>query len=199
MGRVATKQWRRLTWVLVTGWLLLLPAGVFAQQSVRMSSSLVPELVTVRVTLPEGETIEATAWEGDAVTIRSERLDANLALVPTVQDRITGDVTIDLYPLEGQGRVSRIAGQVERIDARLGLRSLATSLLDIEVTEIRRATPQEMAGYMDRKAERVDLEDGLVFREAGCCVSCGGDTFCGCRVAAGCGSCCEGCCGALAK
>jgi len=188
-----------LTWIFAAGCLLVLPAGLLAQQPGGMSTSLVPELVTVRVTLPSGKTFQATAWEGDALTFRSDRLDTKLALVPRVQDRITGDVTISLYPLVDEGTVARITGEPEEIDARLGIRSIATSLLDVEVVKIRQATPQELAGYMTRKAARVDLDNGFIVGEAGCCVGCGGDVYCGCEVIASCGDCCGGCCGGFAK
>lgn len=199
MGRQQGRWRHGLTWILAAGCLLVLPAGLHAKQPAGMSANLAPELVTVRVTLPSGKTFQATAWEGDALTFQSERLDVHLALVPTVQDRVTGDVTISLYPLMDDGSVMRITGGAERIDTRLGIRSIATSLLDVEVVKIRQATPQELAGYMTRKAARVDLENGFVVGEAGCCVGCGGSVYCGCEVIATCGSCCNGCCGGFAK
>jgi|GEM_PF-2081530 len=188
-----------LTWALAAGCLLLLPTGLLAQQPVGMSASLVPDLVTVRVTLPSGKTFQATAWEGDALTFRSETLGLNLALVSRVEDGVLGDVTIDLYRLQDDGPVTRIIGKAERIDARRGLRSVATSQLDVEVVEIRQATVQELKGYLDRNTTRIDPAEGLVFRESGCCVSCDGDQACGCRVLSVCGGCCGGCCGPLAK
>lgn len=199
MGRQRSRWGKRLTWVLVASWLLVLPTGLLAQQPVGMSASLVPDLVTLRVTLPSGKTFQATVWEGDALTFTSETLGINLALVPTVQDEVLGDATVDLYRLQDDGPVTRIVGKAERIDARLGLRSVATSQLDVEIVEIRRATQLELPGYLDRAATRVDVAKGLVFREAGCCVACDGDTACGCRVIASCGTCCGSTCCSFAK
>ena len=146
---VESRQRTGRTWILALGWLLLAPAGLVAQKTPARSADLIPSLVTVRVTLPSGETFQATAWEGDALTFRSDRLGAHLALVPTVRNRFTGDVSVTLYPLEDHGSVARITGAAERIDARLGFRSIATSLLDVEVVEIRDPTLREARGVPD--------------------------------------------------
>ncbi len=199
MNRQRSRRRGGLTWLLATGWLLLVPMGLVAQQAAAKPARSVPDLVTVRLTAPGGETFEATAWEGDAVTFHSTTLGIDLALVPTVQDQVLGDVRIDLYPLQNDGSVTRIAGEVERLDVQLGLRSVATSLVDVEVTEIRPATAKERAGYRHRATTQIDLIGGIIVRAASCCVSCGGDEVCGCRVLSGCGSCCSSCCGALAK
>ena len=203
--RIETRPSSMVLAMLLAG--ALLPSTLHAAPA----RASVEAIVELEVQAQGGEPFRASVWAGQAATFRSERHGLDLRIVPAALDLASGDVTLEVAEtlrnpvLRGMSRGLEALANVTEVAARAGFRQpLAHFPVDVRVLEVRRPTAAELAGA---RASRLDPSLAAKARPSGddivpeetCCVTCGGDTFCGCRASASCGSCCETCCGALAK
>ncbi|HLE84016.1 MAG TPA: hypothetical protein VJG13_06730 [Thermoanaerobaculia bacterium] len=203
--RIETRPTGMVLAVLLAG--ALLPSTLHAAPA----RASLEGIVELEVQAHGGEPFRASLWAGQAATFRSERHGLELRIVPAALDLSSGDVTLEVAEtlrnpvLRGMSRGLEALAEVTQVAARAGFRQpLAHFPVDVRVLEVRRPTHAEM---MAAQASRLGASllsktrspgDDIVPVES-CCVTCGGDTLCGCRVSATCGGCCDGCCGPFAK
>lgn len=165
-----------------------------------------PALFELEVRMQDGgEPYLVTVWEGQAATLRSDRHDLSLVVVPSTDGRYDGVASLWVSEPIGVRPRGVVLGSATEVHVQMGFRQpLAHYPVDVRLVEVRQATRAEMMAARVaefRSSDTMFLEDGIIITSQGtCCVSCSnGDEFCGCSIRAPCGSCCDGCCGALAK
>lgn len=169
------------------------------------SSTLGPRsrsIVDLEVQVHGGELFWVTLWEGQTTTLRSARHDLTLLIGIGDADRVSGEVALWAGEAVGARPSGLTAGEPEEVRGMVGFRQpLSHFPVDVRVVAARLPTPIEAqrARSTEFLKSATMFREGIIFEDQSCCVSCNGDTLCGCRVRAACGSCCDGCCGPMAK
>ena len=145
-----------------------------------------------------------TLWEGQTTTLRSARHQLTLVIGVGGVDRISGEVSVWAGEAIGARPSGLTAGEPQEVRGMVGFRQpLSHFPVDIQVIAARPPTRIERrhalsTGFL--RSVNMSREEIIFYTESdSCCVTCSGDTLCGCRVRATCGSCCGGCCGSIAK
>lgn len=183
--------------LLSAGILLASTADAAPNESTRVRPHSVFEL---EIQIEGGVPFQVTVWEGQAATLRSERHDLSLVVVPSITDRLSGEVSFWIGEPVGQRAEGLVIRPVGEAAAQVGFRQpLAHLPVNVEVMEVREPTRAERM-----QAPATELRDSFImYRKDGpsivsqgtCCLRCAsGDQLCGCCVKAPCGVCTGGCC-----
>lgn len=155
--------------------------------------------VTVQLTFDNGAVFTVTQFEGEM--IRAETHGQTIGISTHIDSDRGNQVTADVFsgiPMDSRGlSIKNRRPDISLLD--IGRRpldlSVGTGSLKIELVGI----SYEVASRDERKSSaRFRLLDGggagIEGEGPECCVTCSGNTACGCRVDATCGSCCVGGC-----
>ena len=161
-------------------------------------------VVDLEVQVHGGELFQVTLWQGQVTKLSSTRHDLTLLIGVGGVDRASGEVDVWVGEAVGARPSGLTVGPMQAVRGMVGFQQpLSHFPVDVRVVSARSPTRSEARSSRstDFLESATMLRDGMIFhsQSESCCVTCGGDTLCGCRVRATCGSCCGGCCGALAK
>jgi hypothetical protein len=131
-------------------------------------------VLTTRFTMPDGNWFELSQLEGSLIKIRKDDSGQTFGLaLRSTQNQ--GDFELAVVS------ISRIADQGEGVQA---IRSFSIEGGTRLISLLPSLTVQVSVRLKD------GLEPMSTIVEDECCVTCGGFTFCGCKVESSCGSCC---------
>lgn len=157
-----------------------------------------PSVVDLDVQVDGGELFRVTLWEGEMATLRSARHSLTLFLRAGAVEPATGEVSLWVSEPIGANRTGWVSGEASEVRGMVGFRQpLSHFPVDVRVVDARRPSAAETRKERSTKfldSATMSLE-GIIVSGTSCCVTCRGDTLCGCKVVAMCGSCCGGCCG----
>ena len=159
-------------------------------------------LVTLELSLADEPPVTITVVDGTLATYERADRAYRVGLIPHVVDEASGEVEIELVSFSPRGDfpVSRLS--LGSVDAMVGFRTstaeVGRQVLDITVTDVGTGAPawlQSCSGHERHAASSPVPHANDQFEEenqsTGCCVSCGGASFCGCAVSTSCGQCCN--------
>lgn len=188
--------------------LAVLLAGALSPSTLSAAriSAAPDSIIELEVQVEGGQPFQVSLWAGQEAFLRSQRHDLALEIIPDVVEATAGLVTLRVGRTLGNGlRGGLLASEALEVPVQVGFpQPLAYFPVEVRVLEIRKPTLVErLAAEQRRSRASLDTKakfpkDDIIPRMV-CCVTCGGDTLCGCRVSAGCGSCCDDCCGGFAK
>ena len=146
-------------------------------------------VVTLRITLPDGQMMKASEREGGL--IRIETNGKTYGLTPHIRDKENGVVGLDIFQMNAVIKDKTIRGESIRI---------------LEAIEVNRSFTRYTSGdssfailveNIQISSDQTNVPTISPMRPVGddrCCVTCGSTTACACAVVLGCGSCCSGYC-----
>lgn len=150
-------------------------------------------LVTLKITLTDGEVIRATQFEGGL--IRIEYQGRIFGITPHIRDMNSGAISAKIF------RITRVVKKGETVGEAIALleslevnKLVATSTNTDPVFNIQTIRVQESPNAPQFDQTKSALERYINDPPHICCITCGGTTACGCSVELGCGSCCSGKC-----
>jgi hypothetical protein len=159
-------------------------------------------LVTLELTLLDGETVTVTVPDGRLATFANHDLGYRVGIVPNVVDAASGEVELELFEVADRSGRPAVKGRLEVLRGQVGFRSVTAAAgalpLDIRVLEagpLVRRPGSACTSSSDTLSLSPVPDEGDEMRNwaDGCCVTCGGLQTCGCSVATSCGTCWDCC------
>ena len=157
------------------------------------------ELITLKITLSDGQTLTATEREGGM--IRIEKDGRIFGVTPHIHDKDNSVIKADIFRITTIKRGGTVVGEsmaiVENVEVNKSFPRSTNSdpPFTLQVERIVKAKA------IDTSVSKPKTNDGIgidpptdpppVYR---CCVTCGSTTACACAVTLSCGSCCSGPC-----
>lgn len=152
--------------------------------------------VTLQVTFEDGAVFKVTQYEGSL--IRVERNGSRIGIIPHIDTEHGNQVTATIlegFPIEVRDisvleRIAKTSSfEIGRVASDLTRGGLGVKVAVIGIAYEDRTTNE------GKKTSRLRLLNDFG-RDGGpeCCVTCSGNTICGCSVEAPCGNCCVGAC-----
>ena len=140
-------------------------------------------VITLKVTAPNGTWAVSSVIEGDSLTFLDEKTKSGFAFVPTVSDEKERTVAVKVLQV-GNGSTPEL---VESLNISIGSPKSTGSSFNIEVQAIAKHLPNNSTGTAALKKASHVASSAL----QQCCVSCGGYRVCSnCSVSTACGCCC---------
>jgi hypothetical protein len=178
--------------------LLLLASAIGAKAEQKAYSVPVSQkIVNLEVQVPDGHWIKGAVLEGDQFRVEDHDLKVTMAFIPLT--KAGGGVLVRVFRIEKHEDGNESIHFVEEIESGLGetaytkKAAAAFSVRVVKVTE----PPAEGGGRPALKSSCKASSGSIAlskFIAGRCCITCGGNTSCGCAVDDTCGSCCAGGC-----
>lgn len=158
-----------------------------------------PPIVTLELQLLEGVPVIVSIPDGRLVTFENVDLDFRVGIVPHVLDATSGKLELQIVQIAGRSGAAQVLERVDTLHGQRGFRSVTAAVgalpLEIAVLQVGAPSPFHASCAASSTSRQEELSpagpEELRVWGGGCCVTCDGQTTCGCGVSTSCGTCCD--------